>query len=267
MIDRSSIWLALTVMGVLLNAGCSRHDSAQPLTRSVRYVLEWKMSKVEETPGAAGWEITNDLGYRVHVTRGYLVTRSLELIPCNPVPPLAALLKRIGDRIGPRPAYAGHSAIADPSATKNAEVESLLSPRSHAVATLYPGPQKYCQAHYLIARADPSATGLPSEVDMVDQSLRLEGWFRRPGDSQETPFTVVTAVGNGKLLDLPRGLGEGSCALNTASTSGVVVVRRNLDTIFDHVDFANMPDKRIGREVLQNLINDTEIELQVNHDG
>jgi len=255
---------ALTVVSlVLLSAGCARKEADTPPPHSVSYVLEWKRSKMEQAPDGAGWEVTNDLGYRVQVTRGYLVTRSLELIPCNPVPPAVSLLERIGDLLGPRPAYAGHSAIADPSATKTATVESLLNPRSHAVATLYPGAQKYCQAHYLIARADPAATGLPSEVDMVDQSLRLEGRFQRPGESQETPFTVVTAVANGKLFDLPRNQGQEGGALNTGGESATVVVRRDLDTIFDHVDFANMPDKRIGREVLQNLINSAEIEVRV----
>src|SRR5262249_20536733 len=160
---------------------------------------------------------------------------SLELIPCNPVPPPVSLLERIGDFIGPHPAYAGHSAIADPSATKNADVESLSTPRAHSSATLYPGPPQYFQAHYPIARADPAATGLRSDVDMVDQILRIEGTFRRPGEENETPFTVVTAVANGKLFDLPKG--QADCALNTGKESGVLVVRRDLDSIFDHVDF------------------------------
>ncbi|MBI3782065.1 MAG: hypothetical protein HY270_01550 [Deltaproteobacteria bacterium] len=251
---------------LLLAAGCSRNQAETRPAHGVSYLLDWKKSKVEEAAGA-GWEVTNDLGYRVHVSHGYLVTRSLELIPCNPVPPPVSLLDRLDDVIGPRRAYAGHSAIADPSATKNAEVESLLSPQSHYAATLYPGAQTYCQAHYLIARADRQATGLPTEVDLVDQSLRIEGWFRQPGQAQEQSFTVVTAVANGRLFDLPRAASHEAFALDTASESGVVVVRRDLDTIFDHVDFSVMNDKRIGREVLQNLINATEIELRVNHDG
>jgi len=258
---------ALAILGVLLlSAGCACNTPAAPAAHSVSYVLEWKKNKVEEDGEGAGWELTNDLGYRVHLTRGYIVTRSLELIPCNPVPPPVSLRQGIGDLIGPRPAYAGHSAIADPSSTKTATVESLLSLQSHTAATLSPGPQKYCQAHYLIARADPSATGLPAGVDMVDQSLRLEGWFRRPGEAQSTPFSVVTAVANGKLFELPH-VDEESFALNTATTSAVVVVRRDLDSIFDHVDFATMPDKRVAREVLQNLVNGMEIELRTNHDG
>jgi len=249
--------------GVLLvGLGCSRTQSASP-GHSVSYVLEWKRNKVVE--GAGGWDVTNDLGYRVHVTRGYVVTRSLELIPCNPVPPPVSLLETVGDLIGPSSAHAGHSAIADPSSTKNAEVESLLNPRTHASATLTPGAQKYCQLHYLIARADPSATGLPTEVDMVDQSVRIEGSFRLPSEgSQPTPFVIVTAVANGRLFDLPRN-GQESFALDTGTTSGIVAVRRDLDTMFDHVDFANMNEKRMGREILQNLINDAEIELRV-HD-
>ena len=257
-------WKTLVAAGlVLAGAGCSPTASAPPV-HSVRYVLEWKRSNVTEEPD--GWDVTNDLGYRVHVTRGYVVTRSLELIPCNPAPPPVSLLDAITDLLGPRIAHAGHSAIADPSATKTAEVESLLSPRAHTAATLQPGAQKYCQLHYLIARAEPSATGLPSEVDMVDQSVRIEGSFQPPtGESSPTLFALVTAVANGRLFDLPRR-GQESFALDTGTASGVVVVRRNLDSIFNHVDFANMNERRLGREILQNLINDTEIELEVHGD-
>ena len=266
MSDRRSILHVLVVVAGVLAAGCSRNDHAPSPAHGVSYVLEWKKTKVEQSPAGDGWEVTNDLGYRVGLTRGYVVTRSLELIPCNPVPPIS-LLRRLGNFIGPRPAYAGHSAIADPSATKKAEVESLLNPQPHSVATLYPGPQKYCQTHYLIARADQSANGLPADVDMVDQSVRLEGWFRRPGVNDRTPFAVATGIANGKLFELPRRQDQPSLALNTESASGVILVRRDLDSIFDHVDFANMDAKRIGREVLANLINNAEIELQVKLDG
>lgn len=266
MSDRRSILAALALAAGLLTAGCSRNDAAPPPAHSVSYVLEWKKTKVEQGSAGGAWELTNDLGYRVGLTRGYVVTRSLELIPCNPVPPIS-LLHRLGDFIGPRPAYAGHSAIADPSATKAAEVESLLDTQPHPAGTLPLGPQKYCQAHYLIARAEPSANGLPVEVDLVDQSVRLEGWFRPPGIEEQTPFAVATGIANGKLFELPRRQGQPSLALDTATASAVILVRRDLDSIFDHVDFAKMDAKRIGREVLANLINNAEIELQLKPDG
>jgi hypothetical protein len=254
--SRSPILRMLVLAFCLAATGCSRNDAGA--VHKISYVLEWKRAAVAARPD--GWEVTNDLGYRVGVTGGYLVTRSLELVPCNPMPPIA-LLREIGDFLAPHPAYAGHSMIADPSALKNADVESLLNPQSHSPATMYLGPQEYCQAHYLIARADPAATRLPTDADMVDKTLWLEGWFQRPADSRRVPFSVVTAVANGRSFNLPAG--ADGAVLNTGSVSAEIIVRRNLESIFDHVDFANMDAKRIGREVLANLIDDTEVELRV----
>ncbi len=227
------------------------------------YRLEWKQAKVERS-GRTGWDVTNDLGYRVHVTRGWVVTRSMEFVPCNPLPPpaLTSLRRSLHELIGVRPAFAGHSAIADPSAAKRTIVESLLRADTQAMGPIYPGAQKYCQAHYLIARADKEAIALPTEVDMVDQSIHVDGTFRRPGGSADEAFSVVSGLGNGKLIELPRG-GDAAVALDTGRESATLVIRRSLDTLFDHIDFATMDDKRRGREMLQNLINDVEVELKV----
>ena len=99
---------------------------------------------------------------------------------------------------------------------------------------------------------------------MVDQTLRFEGTFQRPGGTSFEPFAVVTAVANGKLFELTAAK-DGR--LDTGETSVGVVVRRTLDTLFDHVDFAAMNEKRIARELLQNLIDNAEIEVQVAHDA
>ena len=52
-------------------------------------------------------------------------------------------------------------------------------------------------------------------------------------------------------------------ALDTSINSATVVVRRNLDTLFDRVDFATMDGKRIGREMLQSLIDGSTMEIVI----
>jgi len=248
-------------------AGCSR-GSAPPVRtdHTVRYVLEWNSSTV--APGSGGaFEVTNDLGYRVRVTRGYVVSRDLELSPCaiKPPPTVAFLLESIESLLAPRPAYAGHTGIADPSSTKIAQVESLLDVQPHAGGTVHPGAQTYCQAYYLIARADRDASGLPAEIDMVDQSVYVEGTFRRPGGSADEPFIVKTGVANGTLINLTAG--GAAVRLNTGTQSAQVTFRRSRDTLFNRVDFATMAEKRIGREMLQNLISSVAVELRVEPDA
>jgi hypothetical protein len=261
-------WLCLLHFAVALpSQSCHSPDSAPPAAHSVSYQLEWRRRGGVDPPSDAPLEITNDLGYLVRVTRGYVVTRSIEMIPCA-IPSPVSLLDTIDRMIGPRPAFAGHSAIPDPSSTKSPTVESLLQRGPRQLPALYPGARMYCRAHYLIARADPQSAGLPTEIDMVDQTLRVEGTFQRRGEATATPFTVTSAVANGKLFEL--GTQSPSAAarrLDTTSESAIVIVRRNLDTIFDRVDFATMNEKRMAREMLQNLVDGAELEVRVVREG
>lgn len=239
---------------------CSRDSATDRDLHPLRYVLDWKQSKARALAPQLGWEVVNDLGYTVRVTRAYLVSRSIELVPCDPQARKVALPALLDTLIGPRPAFAGHSNIADPSASQSAQVESLQQASARQLSAVFPGAQRYCQAHYLVARADPQASGLPADVDMVDQTLRFEGTFQQPGRDTFEPFSVSTAVANGKMLPLTRSP-EG--ALDTGRDAATIIFRRNLDTLFDRVDFSAMPEKRIAREILRNLIDGVEVEVRV----
>jgi hypothetical protein len=216
--------------------------------------------------GSAG-EITNDLGYRVRITEGYLVTRDIELVPCDPKPPAAlSLLDLPATFLGARPAWAGHSGVADPSATKRAQVESLLDRQALEIGTVEPGAQSYCRLHYLVARADSATAGLPADTDMVDQSLDVSGSFARDESGPQT-FRLRTAIANGVLVDLRRPGSSHPTPLDTGRESATIVVRRRFDTLFHRIDFAAMDEKRMARELLQNVIEGVEIELQVEPHG
>jgi hypothetical protein len=255
-----SVCLALSQIALVLPLqSCTGNDGSDGASHPVRYVLEWKRSKVRDLAPQEGWEVVNDLGFTVRVTRAYLVSRSIELVPCTPQAPKLSLRDAWDELIGPRPAFAGHSTVADPSASTSAQVESLQRADTSRLPALYPGAQRYCHAHYLIARADTQATGLPADVDMVDQTLRFDGEFQRPGATTFEPFTVRTAVANGKLVVFGN-LTDG--ALDTGRNAAVVIIRRNLDTVFDRVDFSTMNEKRIAREILQNLIDGVEIDVR-----
>jgi hypothetical protein len=75
-------------------------------------------------------------------------------------------------------------------------------------------------------------------------------------------------VANGKLFDLAaRPPSPAPLRIDTANESATVIVRRNLDTLFDRVDFASMNERRMAREMLQNLIDGTEVEVRVAREG
>ena len=273
---------ALSVVGLALLAGCWQGASA-PAARSphaVHYVVEWAVDGIEWTPDHRAWEVTNDLGYRVRVTRGYLTSYSMELVECpraTATPPVARneiflqqtvmAMRSIGAALDTAlvgTAHAGHaSGTPNPAAIRPMQIESLLEPRPREVGTVLLQPQAYCQLHYLAARASGDARDLPADVDMADTTLHVEGAYRGPGTTTDTAFTVHSALANGGLVDhtsdgTPIRVDPGGGALR-------VTVRRRLARIFDGVAFAAMDERARARQILQSVIDHLEVTIEAEH--
>jgi len=260
MCARRSAAAAVALLALTL-AGC-RQAPPSPAPHHVRYRLDWAVEGAEGR-GAAGWSVTTDLGYRVHVTRGYVTSYSMELVECprqSPTP-----IARAGDVLralaGEGTAFAGHSAgTPNPAAIRPMRIESLTSPAPAEVGDVLLQPQAYCQLHYLIARAGPDAVGFPGDVEMHDTSLHVEGTFRVPGGTTDMPFTVHTAVANGGLFDRATGARE-PMRFDTGTSALQVTVRRRLARMFDGVDFATMTDRMVASQILKALIDHVEVEI------
>ena len=200
-----------------------------------------------------GWEVTNDLGYRVRLTRGWVTTYSMELVECPKPAALSSFL-------APPSAWAGHaSGTPNPAAIRPMQVESLLAPTDREVGTVTLVPQAYCQMHYLIARAGHDSPGLPSELDMVDASLHVDGTYRPPGAASPTLFTIHSAIANGGLFD--RTATSVPIRVDTGRATTRVTVRRHLGSLFDAVDFATMPESVRAERILAAAIDHIEIEI------
>jgi hypothetical protein len=235
----------------------------------VRYRLTWSASPPGEQIGATPRVLVNDRDYVIRIERGYLVTRSMELVEC----PKTASRHWVGSgwqalesALAPHVAYAGHSVgTPNPAAITIAHVESLteVAPSMAGSRTLLP--QEYCQVHYLIARADNPAVNLPHDVDMVDSSLFIQGTYRARDASGDTAFALKTTVANGIVVDLfpvgQFGNAKTKFRLDLGTTGAEVVFRRNFDRIFDGVDFATMPDRLKVQQILKNLIDTMEVEV------
>src|SRR5207302_7074271 len=132
-----------------------------PRPHEVRYVLTWAAKPSGDTVGSAQPVLVNDRGYTIRVTRGYLVTRSMELVECPKTATrdwVGSALAGLPALLGPRPAYAGHSVgTPNPAAINVAHVESLTDVHDSPAGSRTLAPQHYCQVHYLIARADNNA--------------------------------------------------------------------------------------------------------------
>ncbi len=227
-----------------------------PAPHAVRYRLTWASDDVTPTSDGKGWEVTTDLGYRVHVTRGWVTSYSTELVECS----------KAADARGWWPfeaasAWAGHNAgTPNPAAVKPMRVESLLDPTPHDAGTVTLAPQPYCQLHYLVARAGHDSPGLPTELDMVDVSLHVEGTYRARDATTDTAFTIHTASAYGQLF---ARVGDPPTDLHVDPGRGALTVeiRRRRSRLFDGVDFARMPVKAAGLRMLQGFVDGVAVDV------
>ena len=266
-----TIVLSVCLLASLLLDGCQQ-PATPPQTRTahqVRYQLDWVLEGVTQTPDRTAWEVTNDLGYRVRVTRGYVTSYSMELVECRKdtaATPLASLGTFLWSVVEGT-ASAGHATgTPNPAAIRPMQVESLTAPTAHQVGAALLAPQTYCQLHYLVARADREAPGLPADLDMVDTSLHIDGTYRAPGTTADTPFTLHTAVAYGALFDHTVN-SSAALHVDTGTSATQVTVRRHLGRIFDGVDFVKMTDRMIAGQVLKSLVDHIEVDIESIHEN
>jgi hypothetical protein len=228
------------VLAVVVGCGGAPPPARGP--HAIRYRLAWTWGRAQRVPD--GWTVRTDRGVDVRVTRGWVVPFSLELVECPPTGSTTTLLSLLA----PRSAWAFHSANAvNPSTLRSAPVESLGDPVDRDVGDITLPPQAYCAIHYLVARATRDSAGLPADVDMVDRSLWIDGTWRRSADDVDHPITLRATVPNARLQPLPS-------PVDTGTGDVVVVVTRDLGTLFDGIDFDGMPTPVVENRVLANLV-------------
>ncbi len=224
----------------------------------VVYALEWDLSRIERVAGG-GWSVTNDLGHRFEVTRGFLVSASAELVECAPE---ASWWRSI---LGPSVAWAGHGGDVNPAAVTASRVESLTGLDALEFGAVRLGPSRYCQVHYLIGRADTQTLDMPTDLDLEGVSLLLEGTWTPPG-GEPAPFKVETGLATAVLFDLfpPGGFGKITSAfeLELEGTVGALVrVERVPGALLDGVAPDEMGEEAMARQILRNIIRSTRIEV------
>lgn len=253
-------WVAFAVL--LTVAGC-RSDSAPSAPHTVGYRLEWSWGSTQADPSGSGWQTVNDRGYRVHLERGYLVDYSMELVEC-PKEALESGVDSLWAWLPARAAWAGHMPTTpNPAAIHTPHVEALHAPVDFDVGSIQLAAQRYCRIHYLIARSNRSAVGLPEDVDMVERSLYVRGTYQATTAATPRSFELATSAANAVLTELfpPGRVGAQGAAIvvDTGRENARVVIQRQLQSLFDGIDFDTMPPARIERQVLQNLIDRTVI--------
>lgn len=219
----------------------------------------WDRTGVTPDPDG-GFSVDTDLGYRVHVTEGWLAHHSVSLSPCDAAKSNAEEARFWGFSI--KSAFA-HEENQDPSSIEAMVVEDLTRlDDAELGASSFP-PALYCRAHWLVARSTGEQTA-PEGVDMGGSSLRLSGAWSRGGVTEA--FAIDTWWPQAILLDIedaasPEALREaqGDRAIRFA----FVTLRRPLGRAFDGVDFETATEDQIAGWLLDNLVAGAEVSVEL----
>lgn len=235
----------LTGLLLLACAGSLPEQAPPPeaVLSSVRYRLRWDTTGAERLPDG-GWSIRSDAGYTVALAAGYLSSYSFTLGSCPEARAPWSLISA---------AWAGHSAMSDPSALLTPWVEDLLDPQEVTLGPVRFRAARYCEASYLVARVDQRSQNQPDGLDLKGASIYLSGTYAAEG-GEPVPFTYRTSIGHGAqaTFDL-RGAGE----------AATVTATRRLSTLFDGIALAEESEARTLRAVLGNLIDGTVLDAEL----
>ena len=225
----------------------------------VQVDLAWKHQRAALSAGRLS--VTSDLGFEVRLTKAYLTTFALTLLPCKKQS--GSLLRRVGAPVlaslwPVRPAYAGHGQGLLPTQLRQSVVENLLSPEPIKLGSFDPPEDNYCQAHYLTGHAILRTQNFPRDIQMIGASLYIEGEFKAPGAAASEPFTIRTMEAFGEYT--PRRPGGPHLISKINSRPARLTLIRNLDTLFDGLDFKSLKRDFWGRHVLRNITGSLKIE-------
>lgn len=252
-----------------------------PSVGEIVYRFDWDLSGVDVADDGIGVALTNDLGYRIEVDLGYLVTFSTELVECPSADaqeedtaqdeleeedhedfPDAA--RWLGHIFGMGVAHAGHSSL-DPNPAKLTVrlVEHLHVPASSEVGRVTAEGDRYCQIHYLAGKTMKDRANPAADVDMIGRSLYLVGRVQAPGAESFTELLVDADFANGVLLDLPESGGTVEAGvIDTAVEGATVTLVRSMATLFDGVDFDGMSDAEVANQIMKALVAGVSVEVQ-----
>lgn len=271
-------WVWIASLAMLVSCGQSIVEQevdteTSPGPHQVDYLVSWDTSGV--TLSDDGFELTNNLGYDIELTGGYLVFYSTQLVPCEDDESSELALvqssgidwgKWWGRLVGIRTAHAGHGdEDLDPSVMDQSYIENLVAPETMELGSRTIEGTHYCQIHYLVARGGAETIGLPEDQDMVGASLYMQGtWSLNGADPQ--PFMILSSVAYGTMVNLyPTsyyGVAEKQFELDASLSGARVEVERNLLGFFDDLDFETMTDTQLERRVLQNVIETSRIHVE-----
>lgn len=213
--------LESTMQGEVDASGSADEVVAIEPPGTVRYLLTWDDAGIDMRDGA--WTTTNDLGYRVTLTKGYVVSLATQLTLCQSerAQPLR------NDQLEDNPTLVLDPLVEDMMTRAPIEFGEIDNNGS--------GP--YCKGFYLLARGEPDTRAMPSEPDLVGISIAFVGSYMGPEGGEAQAFEISTSFANGLNSELVDAQTEMPFMHELDARSLELRVTRKTARIFDGIDF------------------------------
>jgi hypothetical protein len=185
-------------------------------------------------PGAL--KFRSDLGYDIELSRGYLVTSSVELVGC---PRLSRWLAPIGTAQAHLPAT---------PTRLGAPVVEPLGGDGAALGTMRPPPDRYCHLRVSLTPADADARGLPAELRFVGRTVYLAGAYRGPGDVADRALALISSEAVSAEVPVPDLVLDGESPRRRR-----LELSRDPTRWFDGIALDSTPAPAVARRLLDNI--------------
>jgi hypothetical protein len=233
------------------------------LTSSLHYNLEWDISPVEVPVWA--WQFENDLGYEINLKELYLSSYSAQLVQCEESAHTHTSRIIPENLLAVPTAFAGHGDLLENSTRTTEPFLEALKTSSTDYSTktdwssLYNlDMNSYCKVHYLIGPVLETSTNLQANPDMLGQTLQLSGHFRHVDilNGEWTDFSLSSDQADGILIDLPNFAEQHE---EDPSIYYEISLNRELQTLFNDIDFPNTTEEEMATIILRNLTENTTV--------
>lgn len=236
------------------NSGGGDNSVEEGITVTVTATHQQSADALGQTPQISAGVKTfhNSEGTLITLTKAYLTLWSVQLeSDCN-LPDFAQRGRSLFNWL--IPTVNAHAQVS-PTRLAVPNVINLLDTdlTSMTLGVIQPPPNHYCGMSVEMLKADADTQHFPTDLDMVNRTLYLEGHYLVSGASQAIPFNVDTAKSlRPKYLLLPEVLN-----LSSSHRTAQLGIRIIYDRWFDGLNLPFLATDEIQQTLLFNNVTDS----------
>ena len=203
-----------------------------------------------------GWQVKTNLDYTIDLKKLYLVSYSLRLYPCETSSYQHRPIQIYPFDILISTAHAGHSDLNVPTNLPTPWIENWVIWEEPELQSVSFPENQFCEVIYTIARADQATFNQPDDIDMIHNSLYMEGSWTKEDTTQN--FEISTSIPAEKFFSTSE---NNIFFVGEPQNHATLRVTRYVEHIFDDIDWRTETAERIPLFVLQNIMQQSSVEI------